>query len=70
MASKKFQKESEEWYMFMEFWKLCQAHWIPEKTEDYWQAVIDDCNKFYKSFKNVGFAKEMTLAFIEYLEKK
>lgn len=70
MASVKFQKGSDEWYMFMAFWQLCQKHWNVENTDNYWQSVIDDCGKFYNNFKDVGFAKEMTFAFIEYLEKK
>lgn len=70
MASKNFPKGSEEWFMFTTFWKICQAHWIPEKSDKYWQSVIDDCHKFYETFKDVGFAKELSLALIEYLESK
>jgi hypothetical protein len=37
MAAKKFLKGSEEWMMFMDFWKLCQDFWEPEDNQDYWQ---------------------------------
>ena len=48
MASQKFEKDSEEWKMFMDFWQLCQRHWIPDSSEEYWQAFTDETNEFYK----------------------
>ena len=48
MAAQKFEKDSEEWKMFMDFWQLCQRHWIPDSSEKYWQAFTDETNEFYK----------------------
>lgn len=48
MASQKFEKDSEEWKMFMDFWQLCQRHWIPDSSEKYWQAFTDETNEFYR----------------------
>ena len=70
MAEQKFSKGSDEWFMFTTFWAMCQAHWIPDKTEGYWQSVIDDCKKFNETFKDVGFSKQLALALIDFLEEK
>jgi hypothetical protein len=48
MAAQKFEKDSEEWKMFMDFWQLCQRHWMPDATEEYWQALTDDTKEFYR----------------------
>ena len=70
MASQKFSNGSDEWFMFTTFWKLCQEHWVPESSEQYWQKVIDDCHMFNETFKDVGFSKFLALALIDYLESK
>ena len=70
MASKRFSNGSDEWFMFTTFWKLCQEHWVPESSEQYWQKVIDDCHMFNETFKDVGLSQQLTMALIEYLESK
>jgi hypothetical protein len=47
MASVKFDKGSEKWMMFMDFWKLCQKHWEPEDNDEYWDNLINDCDDFF-----------------------
>lgn len=69
MASVKFAKGSEEWQMFMDYWTLCQKHWIPDETEEYWQGLIDDINVFYKKY-NAPFAKGLYQALHDELERK
>ena len=70
LASQKFTNGSVEWFMFTTFWKLCQQFWIVENSDDYWQSLIDECNKFYNTFKDVGLSQQLTMALIEYLESK
>lgn len=72
MASKRFEKGSEEWQVFTEFWKICQQFWEPEDNDEYWEQVIDSTNEFYKKYKenNEIFAKEIALALVDTLDKK
>lgn len=72
MASKRFEKGSEEWLMFREFWGICQKFWEPEDNDEYWEQAIDATNDFYKKYKenNEIFAKKIILAFIDTLEEK
>ena len=48
MAAKKFLKGSEEWMMFMDFWKLCQDYWEPEDNQDYWKNSSESVMSFAK----------------------
>lgn len=72
MASKRFEKDSEEWRMFTEFWKICQQFWEPEDNDEYWDKVIDSTNEFHKKYKtnNDIFARKIVLALIDTLEEK
>lgn len=69
MAAQRFEKGSEEWQMFMDFWQLCQKYYVPEETEEYWQSVIDDGNAFIKKY-NTSFARGLFMAFHMEIERK
>lgn len=69
MASVKFDKGSEEWLMFMDYWNLCQKYWQAERTDDYWEKVIADTNAFCEKYKVLSLAKKLALAFIEDLDE-
>ena len=69
MAEVKFEKGSKEWDMFMDFWKMCQKHWIPDETEEYWIALSNDINDFYKKHKT-SFAKRLYWALHQEMEQK
>lgn len=69
MAAQRFEKGSEEWQMFMDFWQLCQKYYVPEETEEYWQSVIDGGNAFIKKY-NTSFARGLFMAFHMEIERK
>lgn len=64
MAEVKFQKGSEEWQMFVDYWNLCQKHWNVEYTDEYWENLIEDANKFCEKYKDYKFARQVALAFL------
>lgn len=72
MASKRFEKGSEEWQMFTEFWKICQQFWEPEENDEYWEKVIETTSEFHKKYKtnNDIFARKIALAFVDTIEEK
>ena len=70
MAVKKFLKGSEEWMMFMDFWKLCQDFWEPEDNEDYWKNSSESIMSFARKYESMIFARIIALAFMDYLENK
>ncbi len=50
MAEVKFLKGSEEWMLFMDYWRLCQKYWEPEDNDDYWYSLIDAVKGFHKKY--------------------
>ena len=40
---KKFQKGSEMWSMFVEYWDLVQKYWNVEDVDEYWDCMIAAC---------------------------
>lgn len=67
MASVKFQKGSEEWCMFTDFWELCQKYWIPEDAKankSYWEQLMIDAGEFAEKYNQNEFAKKLVLAFL------
>ncbi len=70
MASQKFAKGSEEWQMFMDFWALCQNHWKPEKSDEYWDEVVYKVDEFVKKYGSTAFARGIGLALVNELEAK
>lgn len=69
MASVKFEKGSREWYMFQDYWKLCQKFWIPEDNDNYWEEIFREIDDFYKKYKDIILTKGIALALVECLEK-
>ena len=70
MAAKKFLKGSEEWMMFMDFWKLCQDFWEPENNQEYWKNSSESIMSFARKYESMIFARIIALAFMDYLENK
>lgn len=70
MASVKFEKGSSEWYMFQEYWKLCQKFWIPEDNDEYWEEVVKETNDFYEKYKDINLGKEIALAFLKSIDNQ
>jgi hypothetical protein len=67
MASVKFQKDSEEWLMFQDFYRLCQKYWIPEdanKNKTYWELLMAETGEFAEKYGQNDFAKRLALAFL------
>ena len=71
MASVKFQKGSEEWMMFQDYYKLVQKYYIPEDTDEYWEEVVKEVDIFVKKYQaNVPLARNIALAFANTLEEE
>lgn len=68
MAEVKFNKGSEEWLMFTDFWKLCQKYWQVESSDEYWESLIDCTNDFYEKYREIPLARRLSFALIEAME--
>lgn len=67
MASVKFQKGSEEWQMFVDYWDLCQKFWIVESAKvnkSYWEDMVQSAAEFVEKYNSDEFAMKLALAFL------
>ena len=61
---KKFNKGSEEWQMFTDFWALCQRFWIPEEKDEWLDERQAAVEKFFAKY-NSTFAMHLVFALLE-----
>ena len=67
--NKPFTQDSVERAMFVDFWNMCQKHWIAEDEDEFWEKVVIDINEFDKKYtKACPFASILATSFVEYLE--
>ena len=65
MAENKFPKGSDEWQMFVDFWRVVQKYWIAEDNDEYWKALIKEVGDFNKTHKTRFASKLMTAFYLE-----
>lgn len=70
MSQVKFNKGSEEWQMFVDYWNLCQKYWQIESNDDYWQELIYAIDDFIKKYKDIPFAYRLAMAFADTKEEE
>ena len=68
MASRKFEKGSEEFNFFGDFFKFVQNHFVPENTDTYWSSLLDESKALSEKYCGT-FYTMMILAFIDYIEE-
>lgn len=62
MGAKKFDKNAKEFAMFQDYWKIVQAYWIVESTDEekYWDSLMNDINRFLERYPT-DFAKRLAI---------
>lgn len=72
MAFQRFEKGSEEWQMFMDYWGLCQSLWVPEDTEEYWNDAYNRCRKFGEKYSGCcgKLSNSLALGLLNHLDAK
>ena len=50
----KIEKNSKEWNIFSDYWKLMQEVWGIEESEEYWESVKDAVEAFAGKYGRFG----------------
>lgn len=69
MAGTKFSKDSVEFKMFTEFWKILQDYYIPENSDEYWEAFVKAQGEFIQKYDH-ELCRELSKLLVNYLERK
>ena len=68
MASRKFEKGSESWKLFQDYWKFVQDYAVPEKKDEFWDEVISAGDGLCQKYGNGQYCKDLVMAHIIELE--
>ena len=68
MAEQKFQKGSEEWMMFQEYYQIVQKFYLPEKEDPYWKELHDAVTGFEKKY-SIPLAKHLSVAMYKAMDE-
>lgn len=70
MASKTLGKDTPEFKMFGEYFNLVQKFYLHERTDEYWNALVESGNEFFNKWqKEVPLSRELVNAFLNYQER-
>lgn len=67
MASKRFDKNSDEFKFFGEFWKWTQEHYIPEKSDEWWEETLASAYEICNKYKGKKLFPKLIIAVLDYL---
>jgi len=70
MASRKFEKGSESWKLFQDYWKFVQDYAVPEDKDEFWDEVIGSGNRLCQKYGNGQYCRDLVMAHINELEGK
>ena len=71
MPNTKFEKNSQEWNMFKDYYRLCEQYWqIEQGNDEYWENFVKDIEDFHKKYESISLSKRIVLALVEDLEEK
>ena len=67
MASKRFDKNSEEFKFFGEFWKWTQKHYIPEDSDEWWEEALASSAVICNKYKDRKLFPKLMITVLDYL---
>lgn len=70
MAEVKFQKGSDEWTLFQDYYRLIQKYYIPESNDSYWDDVVEEMDGFCEKYKQVPLARKIAMEFLKTMEEE
>ena len=65
-----FAKNSEERQMFVDYWNLCQKHWVPEDSDKYWNELNKDVYAFLDKHAGIEMSSHLGVALVDALQEK
>lgn len=71
MASAKIEKGSEEWLVFMDYWKFIQKYYAPDNNDSWWDEVVKTGEKLIEKYKGMEIeerARQLVLSHFAWLE--
>ena len=73
MASKKFEKGSEEWQFFQDYWNFRQKYYEADNDDSWWDEFIRESTDLEKKYRNSEisfYANKLIVAHIDDVDRR
>lgn len=73
MAEKKFEKGSDEWQFFQDFWRFRQQYYEADNTDDWFTEMMNDGEQIIEKYAKAEcakFAQQLILSHFEDVEMR
>ena len=68
MASVRFDRTSDEFRFFTEFWQMVQKYYLPDDSAEYWEPLLTDAAILGKKYDGI-FYRNIIQGFLNYAEE-
>ena len=66
----KFEKGSEQWQLFVDYYKFIQDYGAPEDSDDWWQELFTKSTELCYKYGNQQYIRDLVMAHVNELERK
>lgn len=66
----KFEKGSEQWQLFVDYYKFIQDYGAPEDSDNWWQELFTKSTELCQKYGSAGFIRDLVMAHVNELERK
>lgn len=66
----KFEKGSEKWQLFVDYYKFIQDYGAPENSDDWWQELFAKSTELCNKYGNQHYIRDLVMAHVSELERK
>ena len=66
----KFEKGSERWQLFVDYYKFIQDYGAPEDSDDWWQELFTKSTELCKKYGSQHYIRDLVMAHVNELERK
>lgn len=70
MMEKKISKTDNEYKVFGDVFRLYIKYGTPERDQEYWNRLNDDCDSILREYNNMTLAKHLILAITDTLREE
>ena len=67
---KMFEKGSDEWKFFVDYYKFIQDYALPEQSDTFWDELFHAADSLCKKYNNKQYYRDLVMAHLNELEGK
>lgn len=65
-----FERGSEEFVFFTDFWNIAKKYWIAREDDEYWENFLRDAEIFNQKYKSIGLARILMSGLVQWFDEQ